>query len=371
MFIYFCKKCNNLESFKSKTGSFKCPECGEEFLPLGVTVDEWNGFSNEEMLNAIERAKNPVEIKKPIFKPTFDAEATPSKPTPKTQTYIDDDNDFEYEDYDVKPNKKGHKNKLLVPIIIGGVAIVAVVIVVLVVIFGSSGNPSKQATKLINAIGEVTEESEDAIVEAEKFYDTLTEGQKDEVNNYKVLVDAREKFNQIQAEKNSAQVETQLNQKISSIASAKVKKQSDIDEIMNMYNSLPADKQSSFSSKISEVEALTEYEEKAKIAVNALKSMLKDSGSLVVHSISVGKGTSKALSPFYVYLDYSANNSFGGTKDDSTTIDITTANVAGWWEMNHLFGGNNAETELNLYNDWLNNCTEKEDVDVERIMNNL
>jgi uncharacterized surface protein with fasciclin (FAS1) repeats len=341
-----------------------------DFLPLGVTVDEWNGFSNDEMLETIEKARKPIEIKKPVIQPKPEVKKPIVKPEPEPE--YDDDEYFEYEDYDEKPRKKGQKNKLLIPIIIGGVAVVAAVVVLLVFVLGSASGPAKEAMNLINSIGEVTEESGEAIIEAEKFYATLSEGQKDEVDNYKVLVDAREAFDKIQAEKNAAQVESQLNQKISSISNAKVKKQSDIDEIMNMYNSLPADKQSAFSSKISEVEALTKYEEVAVVAINAFKSKLKDSGSLVVHSISVATGTSKALSPYYVHIDYSANNSFGGTIDEIETIDVTDAMKAGWWDMAMVFGEQNkGQTELQIYNDYLNNSTDKTDLDVDRIMNNL
>lgn len=67
MFIYFCEHCSKFNAFKSKTGSFTCPDCGNEYLPLLTTVDEWNNFSNDEMLDAIEQAQNPIEIKKPVF----------------------------------------------------------------------------------------------------------------------------------------------------------------------------------------------------------------------------------------------------------------------------------------------------------------
>lgn len=67
MYIYYCQKCNEFEAFKSKTGVFRCPDCGEEYVPLEVTVDEWNNYSNDEMLDAIKNAKQPVAIKQPVF----------------------------------------------------------------------------------------------------------------------------------------------------------------------------------------------------------------------------------------------------------------------------------------------------------------
>lgn len=68
MYIFFCEHCSKLDAFKSKTGSFKCPDCGREYLALEVTVEEWNELSNDEMLDRIEKAKKPVEIKSPVFK---------------------------------------------------------------------------------------------------------------------------------------------------------------------------------------------------------------------------------------------------------------------------------------------------------------
>lgn len=343
-YIYYCPKCNDIECHDQISGKIECSECWNNTIPLRISKDDWNKLSNEEMLSIIDKAGD--GLKRPV-----------RKTTPMTKARED--------------SSRGSK-RLLIPIALFAIAIFFVAVALLIfVLRPSTSKPAKEAMSLINSIGTVTEESGEAIIKAEKYYDTLSEGQKDEVENYKVLIDAREAFDLIQKEKNAAAIESQLNRRITSISTAKVKKQSDIDEIKNMCNSLPATSQAAFSSKIADAEKLTEYEEKATIAIRALRNALKDSGSLVVHSISVGKGTSKALSPFYVYVDYSANNSFGGTKDDSTAIDITSANVAGWWQMNHVFGGNNKQAELNLYNDWLNNCTEKEDLDVDRIMNNL
>ncbi len=122
MYIYFCEKCNSFEAFKSKTGSFKCPNCGVDFLPLGVTVDEWNNFSNDEMLETIDKARKPkVEIKKPVM-PVTKPETAPRKPISKPKQEPEyDDEDFDYEDYREKPRGR---NKLLIPIIIGVIAIV-------------------------------------------------------------------------------------------------------------------------------------------------------------------------------------------------------------------------------------------------------
>lgn len=57
--------------------------------------------------------------------------------------------------------------------------------------------PAKETEKLIAAIGEVTLDSEQYIVAAEDYYNILTADQKNEVDSYKVLVDARKQYDEL------------------------------------------------------------------------------------------------------------------------------------------------------------------------------
>lgn len=133
MYIYFCDRCNNYEAFKSKTGYFECPDCGEDFLPLEVTVDEWNDFSNDEMLEAIERARKPkIKIKKPVI-PVTKSEIKPRKSITRSNQALECDEYYEYEDYDIEPQGK---NKMLIPIIIGAIAIIIAVGAILFFVLG-------------------------------------------------------------------------------------------------------------------------------------------------------------------------------------------------------------------------------------------
>ena len=59
---------------------------------------------------------------------------------------------------------------------------------------GGKSKPAKEVEKLIADIGTVTEDSGSAIEAAEEYYDILTPGQKNEVENYKDLVDARKTY---------------------------------------------------------------------------------------------------------------------------------------------------------------------------------
>lgn len=57
--------------------------------------------------------------------------------------------------------------------------------------------PAKETEKLIAAIGEVTLDSEKDIIVAEDYYNTLTSDQKNEIETYKILVDARNQYDEL------------------------------------------------------------------------------------------------------------------------------------------------------------------------------
>lgn len=56
---------------------------------------------------------------------------------------------------------------------------------------------AKKADKLILAIGEVTADSENSILAAQTYYDTLSDKQKEEVENYQILIQAQEEYSKI------------------------------------------------------------------------------------------------------------------------------------------------------------------------------
>lgn len=119
MFIYFCERCKRFEAFESKTGDFKCPGCSSKYLPLGVIVDEWNGFSNDEMLKTIEDARK-MAINTPIIKaPSFTDVSS-------TDKYEDD---IEYIDDEEELPRKGEKTikrRIIICIIVSAAVFAAV-----------------------------------------------------------------------------------------------------------------------------------------------------------------------------------------------------------------------------------------------------
>ena len=58
----------------------------------------------------------------------------------------------------------------------------------------------KAAEEAIAAIGEVTVDSGEAIANAEKYYNILTDAEKAEVENRMALVDAKEAFEKVRGE---------------------------------------------------------------------------------------------------------------------------------------------------------------------------
>jgi hypothetical protein len=80
------------------------------------------------------------------------------------------------------------------------------VIALCVPLFGCGKSEAvKAAEEAINNIGEVTLDSEAAILNAEKLYNILTDTEKAEVSNRLALVDAREAFEKLQEEQAEAQ----------------------------------------------------------------------------------------------------------------------------------------------------------------------
>ena len=67
--------------------------------------------------------------------------------------------------------------------------------------FPHKSQKAKAVSDLIDAVGEVTEDSENAITKAERAYEKLSATEKLSVNNYDKLVKARKALNRIQKEK--------------------------------------------------------------------------------------------------------------------------------------------------------------------------
>ena len=243
---------------------------------------------------------------------------------------------------------------------------------------GCKSKAAKEVETLISNIGEVSLESEDAILQAEEYYETLTDSQKDQVETYKTLVDARKQYDALVEEKKQAEELAAFEEKANELAGQTVKKQADIDEINKLYEALNDNQKSQLSDPelLSKAIELTDYEKAAVGAVQQLRGQLKNQDSLELSQVNVRIGGENTTAAYYVLIKYSATNSFGAALDDTTCIDVTEDFSSLFWEMTRLFSrlGANADVDkqdMTIYNLYLHDSTDEMEVDCERIMENI
>lgn len=226
----------------------------------------------------------------------------------------------------------------------------------------------KTAEEAINNIGVVSVESGVLIEEAQKCYAALTENQKDEVENYRLLLDAQEQFEKLQKEEKAKELATEISQMIDQFIKQDVRKQKDIEELNDLYESMGEEYRNLVKNadKIKDVNSLTQLEEYALAAAEVVKGSLKNEESFKLKEIEVITCKSGAVSPYYVSVSYSGTNSFGGTIDKSAFVDINNDGKSVWWSMSSLLGGLE-ENELLLYNDSLKKKDKEYVVDPERV----
>lgn len=249
---------------------------------------------------------------------------------------------------------------------------VLLITAVVLLLTGCKNAAVKTTETAINNIGNVSLESEDLINEAQENYDALTEQQKNEVENYKVLLDAKKELASLIEEKDAKNKAAEISKKISELVAQKCRKQVDVDEINALYDSLNNKYKNLVKNadKIFEINELTQYEEYALTAADLVKNSLKSSASFKLKGVTVIIGNSKAISPYYVSVRYSGTNSFGGELDSLSFVDINKKGKSTLWLMSSLLGGLK-ENELLLYDDSLKNKQEEYEIDPERVMKKM
>lgn len=136
---------------------------------------------------------------------------------------------------------------------------------------GKVDDTSQKVIDDINSIGEVTEEDEVIIEKIEKIYITLTDKQKEQVDNYSTLLEARDEIDKLNEEKKNAE-----NEEKEAILCIQREYYVAIDE-----------------------------------AVSYLKSKCKNPASLEIKEIIVDAKPTDSFHPVTIYFDYSAQNGFG------------------------------------------------------------
>ena len=147
------------------------------------------------------------------------------------------------------------------------IAVILVLCMVCVLIACGISKDVQAAEDAINAIGEVTLESEPLIKTAEKLYGILTDSEKSSVSNRLALVEAREEFDKLQAEEQAKQ-EEQRKQKdvqaaedaINAIGEVTLESESLIKTAEKLYGILTDSEKSSVSNRLALVEAREEFD---------------------------------------------------------------------------------------------------------------
>lgn len=190
--------------------------------------------------------------------------------------------------------------------------IICITAICSVILTGCGNTVDQVAQKVmddINSIGDVELEDADLIEKIEKTYSTLTEKQKEQINNYVDLLNARDDLDLLikqEEEKEKAAEEERIKE-----------------EEKRIREEEEARKKS--------------YTEEVKFCVKAIltvKEMLKDPDSMQIHEFAYYDGISSEYKGKYLYIDVSGKNGFGGTSravylvtDDSSWGELGTFNA--------------------------------------------
>ena len=189
---------------------------------------------------------------------------------------------------------------------------------------------TQQVIDDINAIGDVTLDSQDTLSDIRKEYNALSEEQQKKVSNYQKFEDAQNVFNVLQTIYFISDEPTVSD--VTSIESATEqyeKLSSDQKKLITNY-----DKLVSAQGQVDELKKQKEgLNEAYDLTISSLKSRLKNPSSFKeldrrVHS---SKETKRK---YYVKINYSATNDFGGTLDATYFAYVKDGKITGEFDGN-------------------------------------
>ena len=189
-------------------------------------------------------------------------------------------------------------------------------------------------------------------------YYNLTPKQKELVTNYGIV----KKYLDLDIE-----LINSLQEKIDSALSKSNVAYKDVKEIEDEYDNMASDEQK-YISKIDQLDKfkeLNEYDKASIVATRFLKESLKNSDSLQVEEINVKKNGN-----YYVKVNYSATNSFGGRKDDVACLDVSTTYKIGLIGLSSIVG-NFDEGSNTLLGGYLGFKNPEISVDPDKVLDNL
>ena len=141
----------------------------------------------------------------------------------------------------------------------------------------------------------------------------------------------------------------------------------DVVEIEEKYNQMPSNEQTYITGidQLEKYKELDEYEKVAIVATRFLKQSLKNGSSMEVEEINVKKEGN-----YYVKINYSATNGFGGRKDAVACLDVTSKYMPGLIGLTSLTGGFE-EGSNTLLGGYLGFGAKEVSVDPDKILANI
>ncbi len=144
----------------------------------------------------------------------------------------------------------------------------------------------------------------------------------------------------------------------------------DVNNIEERYNKLSSEEKKYISNidQLSKFKELGEYDKAAIVAVRYLRELLKSSDSMVVSEIN-GKKDGEF---YFMKINYSATNDFGGRKDDVVCFDVSADFKIGIISVCTMIAGDFKETSDLYLNAYIEDFKSTEyPVDCDKVLDNI
>lgn len=239
-------------------------------------------------------------------------------------------------------------------ILIVAIAIIVLVIVSIAIVFI---HRNKEKQEKITSINEVIQEigkgnlpSQDAYNQIISDYNSLSDTDKTQIGNWKVVSNLKG----IDLEQVS-----KISEKINKISDSSPF--NEIVELKEEVDLLDSNVQQYIdSSKLENLMKLTDIEEAALAACKNIKSAMKNQDSFEVQKVTVKNDLDK-MNFYWVLVEYSGTNSFGGTLDKTSCFGITSDFEDPFFGLAQITGYTDYLDSTTSYNEYTK-CTKTEEI---------
>ncbi|MFA9423386.1 MAG: hypothetical protein ACERLG_07395 [Sedimentibacter sp.] len=193
-------------------------------------------------------------------------------------------------------------------------------------------------------------------------YSNLTSKQKEYVSNYETLSQYR-----------GLDLDTiiKINDSIGNLENGTTK-YSDVLEIEDEYNNLSKDEKEYINNfeSLEKFKELSDIEKAAVEGVQNIKDSLKDPSSLELTTIKV-KNEINGMGFYFVYIEYSATNSFGGRKEYKSCFAISSDFEDKFYPLAILTGVQKYLDSTTTYLEYMKSDEKEQEIDCDKILSNL